>query len=240
MADRSTRPKQSARRDDAISELSETNVSVDLGSLDLGDDTQRNDLLDDDTTIKSDILQEFGDPGTGRSEKDSEGLHSGDQPSRKQLEHEVQLLKIEVSQKNLLLENVRAQCNAHMDDLREKLADATREKAALHARVENELLALREDANRRHDQRGDEILELKRRQSQLESLNSQLLEKLEQSKAFLQGQVSYFNAANQSIDLTQSFHLLCSTMEYLTWMRTRTTSCVLVTKRRCRCANSWP
>ena len=50
---------------------------------------------------------------------------------RKQLLHDMQLLKIEVSQKNLALENMKAEHVQLVEELEEKLHDATHQKQIL-------------------------------------------------------------------------------------------------------------
>ena len=56
---------------------------------------------------------------------------------RKQLLHDLQVVKIELSQKSLLLDNLKADSIQKIEELEEKLSDALHQKQILQARLEN-------------------------------------------------------------------------------------------------------
>ena len=57
---------------------------------------------------------------------------------RKQMQHDIQLLKIEVSQKNFALESLRAEQLQTVEELEEKLQDATHQKQILQVSKQNQ------------------------------------------------------------------------------------------------------
>ncbi|XP_050416944.1 progesterone-induced-blocking factor 1 [Patella vulgata] len=96
---------------------------------------------------------------------------------RKQLIHDLQLLRIELSQKNLAIENMKAESIQRVDELEEKLNDTLHQKQILQARLESQLAIQEEDAKKRQDMIKHELLDVRQRQQQLESANNRLREK---------------------------------------------------------------
>ena len=96
---------------------------------------------------------------------------------RKQLLHDIQVLKIELSQKSLLLDNVKADSMQKVEELEEKLSDAVHQKQILQARLESELKIQQDDSRRRQEQIQHELEGILRRQHQLESTNERLQER---------------------------------------------------------------
>ncbi len=60
-----------------------------------------------------------------------------DDLERRQLSHTIQLLKLELSQKQLLLETVRSETGGQLEELREQLADAQHEKTLASLRLQS-------------------------------------------------------------------------------------------------------
>lgn len=56
---------------------------------------------------------------------------------KRQLVHTIQLLKLELSQKQLLLDAARNEQASHLEELQEQLADATHEKRLLSLRLQS-------------------------------------------------------------------------------------------------------
>uniref|UniRef100_A0A4W3HWW7 Progesterone immunomodulatory binding factor 1 n=1 Tax=Callorhinchus milii TaxID=7868 RepID=A0A4W3HWW7_CALMI len=93
---------------------------------------------------------------------------------RKALHHDLQLLKIELSQKNLIIDNLKVDYLTQIEDLEEKLNDSLHQKQLLQVRLENQLKIQQEDARRRQDLRKQELETILERQKQLEQTNKQL------------------------------------------------------------------
>uniref|UniRef100_A0A8D0AJI9 Progesterone immunomodulatory binding factor 1 n=1 Tax=Sander lucioperca TaxID=283035 RepID=A0A8D0AJI9_SANLU len=87
---------------------------------------------------------------------------------RKELLHNVQLLKIELSQKNLIIDNMKADHMSKTEELEERLNDALHQK---------QVLALRLDRKVKQALRKQEMEAILLRQQQLEETNRQLCEK---------------------------------------------------------------
>lgn len=64
-------------------------------------------------------------------------LYSRDELERRQLTHTIQLLKLEVSQKQLLLETVRGETGGQLEELREQLADTQHEKKLFSLKLQS-------------------------------------------------------------------------------------------------------
>jgi progesterone-induced-blocking factor 1 len=89
----------------------------------------------------------------------------------------MQLLRIELSQKNLTLENMKAESLNKVEELEEKLNDALHQKQILAARLESQLAIQEQESKRRQDLIRDELEEVRQRQKHLESTNERLEEK---------------------------------------------------------------
>ncbi|XP_058040876.1 progesterone-induced-blocking factor 1 [Ahaetulla prasina] len=96
---------------------------------------------------------------------------------RKELLHNVQLLKIELSQKNLMLDNLKVEYLTKIEELEEKLNDAVHEKQLLSLRLDNQLALQQEDARKHQELMKQEMETILMRQRQLEKNNHQLLER---------------------------------------------------------------
>ncbi|KAF4075316.1 hypothetical protein AMELA_G00233060 [Ameiurus melas] len=96
---------------------------------------------------------------------------------RKELLHNIQLLKIELSQKNLIIDNLKMEHLTKMEELEEQLNDALHQKQILALRLDSQL-KVQQDENRKQQalmkQEMDAIL---LRQKQLEDTNRQLCER---------------------------------------------------------------
>ena len=96
---------------------------------------------------------------------------------RKQLLHDIQVLKIELSQKSLLLDNVKSEYMQKVDDLEEKLGESQHQRQILHARLESELKIQQDESKKRQEIVQKELNSILKRQQQLEETNQRLQEK---------------------------------------------------------------
>ncbi|XP_061692364.1 progesterone-induced-blocking factor 1 [Syngnathoides biaculeatus] len=96
---------------------------------------------------------------------------------RKELLQNVQLLKIELSQKNLIIDNMKADYMTKVEDLEERLNDALHQKQVLALRLDSELKIAQEDNRKQHALRKKEVDSILLRQQQLEEANLQMREK---------------------------------------------------------------
>ncbi|KAM4729540.1 progesterone-induced-blocking factor 1 [Anableps anableps] len=96
---------------------------------------------------------------------------------RKELLHTVQLLKIELSQKNLIIDNMKADHMSKAEELEEKLNDALHHKQVLSLKLDSQLKLAQEDNRKQQALRKQEMETILLRQQQLEETNRQLCEK---------------------------------------------------------------
>ncbi|XP_010620640.1 progesterone-induced-blocking factor 1 isoform X3 [Fukomys damarensis] len=96
---------------------------------------------------------------------------------RKELLHNIQLLKIELSQKNMMIDNLKVDYLTKMEELEEKLNDALHQKQLLTLRLDNQLTFQQKDARKYQELMKQEMETILLRQKQLEETNHQLREK---------------------------------------------------------------
>lgn len=96
---------------------------------------------------------------------------------RKQLAHDMQLLKIELSQKNMTIESLKVEHLQRVEELEEKLHDVTHQKQILQARLESELQIQQDEAKKRQLMISKELELVRTKQQHLEAANERLREK---------------------------------------------------------------
>lgn len=96
---------------------------------------------------------------------------------RKELLHNIQLLKIELSQKNMMIDNLKVDYLTKIEELEEKLNDALHQKQLLTLRLDNQLTFQQKDAKKYQELMKQEMETILLRQKQLEETNTQLREK---------------------------------------------------------------
>ncbi|NWS71215.1 PIBF1 factor, partial [Crotophaga sulcirostris] len=96
---------------------------------------------------------------------------------RKELLHNLQLLKIELSQKNLMIDNLKVEYLTKIEELEEKFNDAIHQKQLLSLRLDSQLALQQEDARKHQALMKQEMETILLRQKQLEETNHQLRER---------------------------------------------------------------
>ncbi|XP_060089520.1 progesterone-induced-blocking factor 1 [Heteronotia binoei] len=96
---------------------------------------------------------------------------------RKELLHNLQLLKIELSQKNLMLDNLKVEYLTKIEELEERLNDALHEKQLLSLRLDSQLALQQEDARKHQELMKQEMETILLHQKHLEETNHQLRER---------------------------------------------------------------
>ncbi|KAL1021668.1 hypothetical protein UPYG_G00016330 [Umbra pygmaea] len=96
---------------------------------------------------------------------------------RKELLHNLQLLKIEMSQKNLIIDNMKVEHLTKIEELEERLNDALHQKQILALRLDSQLKLTQDEARKQQALRKQEMDGILLRQKQLEETNKQLCEK---------------------------------------------------------------
>ncbi|KAM9727074.1 progesterone-induced-blocking factor 1 [Menidia menidia] len=96
---------------------------------------------------------------------------------RKELLHTVQLLRIELSQKSLIIDNMKADHLSKTEELEERLNDCLHQKQVLALRLDSQLKLAQEEQRKQQALRKQEMEAILLRQQQLEETNRQLCEK---------------------------------------------------------------
>ena len=118
-------------------------------------------------------------PGQSTTIADSDGENrvTRNMIEKKQLLHDLELLRIELSQKNLIIDNMNAEHLSKIDELEEKLSDSRHEKQMLQARLESQLKLQSEESKGRLERMRKELQIIMKRQQDLEIENVKLQEK---------------------------------------------------------------
>ncbi|KAJ1115363.1 hypothetical protein NDU88_003587 [Pleurodeles waltl] len=93
---------------------------------------------------------------------------------KKELMHNLQLLKIELSQKNLMIDNLKVEYLTKIEELEEKLNDTLHQKQLLALRLDSQSKLQQEDSRKHQELMKQEMETILMRQKQLEETNQQL------------------------------------------------------------------
>ncbi|CAD5116145.1 DgyrCDS5068 [Dimorphilus gyrociliatus] len=96
------------------------------------------------------------------------------QLEKKQLQHDLQVTKIELSQKCMLIDSIKSEYTQRIDDLQEQLADVTHAKQVLALRLDAEITKSQEEARKRQVAIQNQVEKLVNRQKILETQNEKL------------------------------------------------------------------
>ncbi|KAM6956355.1 progesterone-induced-blocking factor 1 [Aplochiton taeniatus] len=96
---------------------------------------------------------------------------------RKELIHNLQLAKIELSQKTLVIDNMKVDHLTKVEELEERLNDALHQKQLLALRLDNQLKLAQDESRKQQALRKQEMEAILQRQQQLEETNRQLCDK---------------------------------------------------------------
>ncbi|XP_075706368.1 progesterone-induced-blocking factor 1 isoform X2 [Rhinoderma darwinii] len=96
---------------------------------------------------------------------------------RKELLHNVQLLKIELSQKNLMIDNLKGEYLTKIEELEEKLNDTVHQKQLLALRLDTQTKIQQEETRKHQEQMKKDMEAILSRLKQSEETNAQLRER---------------------------------------------------------------
>ena len=104
---------------------------------------------------------------------------------KRQLLHSLQLLKLEISQKNLMIETLKNEQTNQTEELQDKLSDALHENRLIQMRLKSMTQAYEHEVKQLQQRRQDEIEALHDRQRQLEDTNPFLSQRIDEIKLAL-------------------------------------------------------
>ena len=105
--------------------------------------------------------------------------------NEKQLQHDLELAKIELSQKNLVIDTMKAEYLSKIDEVEEKLSDAIHQKQIIIAKFQNQMRTLREEYNHENKNLKQQVQFLLQKQREINLDNEKLTEKAIKSKDLL-------------------------------------------------------
>lgn len=151
-------------------------------SEDNGDSTLRteNDIsshLENTTDVESSTLLTSSALSSTQVDSEAENKITKHEIERKQLLHDLELLRIELSQKNLIIDNMKVDHMSKVDELEELLADTRHDKQILQARLESQLKLQQEESKSSLERTRQEMAKIFKRQQLLEQENKKLQEK---------------------------------------------------------------
>ena len=91
--------------------------------------------------------------------------------------HDLELLRIELSQKTLIIDNMKVEHLSKVDELEELLADTKHDKQILQARLESQLKLQQQESRSSLERTRQEMAKIFKRQQTLEFENKKLQEK---------------------------------------------------------------
>nr|XP_058960451.1 progesterone-induced-blocking factor 1-like [Pocillopora verrucosa] len=147
-----------------------------------GDSTLRteNDItgnLENTTDVESSTLLTSSALSSTQVDSEAENRITKHEIERKQLLHDLELVRIELSQKNLIIDNMKVEHLSKVDELEELLGDTRHEKQILQARLESQLKLQQEEAKSSLERTRLEMAKIFKRQQLLEIENKKLQEK---------------------------------------------------------------
>ena len=125
---------------------------------------------DNTTDVESTTLMTSSTLSSTQVDSESENRITKHEIDKKQLMHDLELLRIELSQKNLIIDNMKVDYLSKVDELEELVADMRHDKQILQARLESQLKLQRERTR-------EEMAKIFKRQQALELENKKLQEK---------------------------------------------------------------
>ena len=180
-------------------EMSESSLGTDLSTT-----TSVNYTLNDSTLLSDDIGGTVSSLTTSllstTNDAADDSKITAHMIEKKQLLHEMDRLRIELSHKSLLVESYKAELMNKIDDLEEKLSEVTYSKHMLKANLESQLKLKEDQANIQQRKLQEELIQITNRQKQLEKENMKLHEKAGYLKSNLFVDVDHLSE-EQYVDL---------------------------------------
>lgn len=140
--------------------------------------TENDATVDNTTEVESSTLLTSSALSSTQVDSEVENKITRHEIEKKQLLHDLELLRIELSQKNLIIDNMKVDYLGKVDELEEQLADTRHDKQILQARLESQLKLQQEEAKSSLERTRQEMEKIFKRQQTLEFENKKLQEKV--------------------------------------------------------------
>ena len=131
----------------------------------------------ENTTVESSTLLTSSALSSSQVDSEGDSRITKHEIERKQLLHDLELLRIELRQKNLVIDNMKVEHRGKVDELEELLDDNRHDKQILQARLESQLRLQQEEAKSALERMRQELAILLEKQKTLEVEKKKLEEK---------------------------------------------------------------
>lgn len=131
----------------------------------------------ENTTVESSTLLTSSALSSSQVDSEGDSRITKHEIERKQLLHDLELLRIELRQKNLVIDNMKVEHRGKVDELEELLDDNRHDKQILQARLESQLRLQQEEAKSALERMRQELVILLEKQKTLEVEKKKLEEK---------------------------------------------------------------
>lgn len=139
--------------------------------------TENDTICTENTTVESSTLLTSSALSSSQVDSEGDSRITKHEIERKQLLHDLELLRIELRQKNLVIDNMKVEHLGKVDELEELLDDNRHDKQILQARLESQLRLQQEEAKSALERMRQELAILLEKQKTLEVKNKKLEEK---------------------------------------------------------------
>ena len=139
--------------------------------------TENDTTSTENTTVESSTLLTSSALSSSQVDSEGDSRITKHEIERKQLLHDLELLRIELRQKNLVIDNMKVEHLGKVDELEELLDDNRHDKQMLQARLESQLRLQQEEAKSALERMRQELAILLEKQKTLEVKNKKLEEK---------------------------------------------------------------
>ena len=139
--------------------------------------TENDTASTENTTVESSTLLTSSALSSSQVDSEGESRITKHEIERKQLLHDLELLRIELRQKNLVIDNMKVEHLGKVDELEELLDDNRHDKQILQARLESQLRLQQDEAKSSLERLRQELAIVLEKQQTLEVENKKLEEK---------------------------------------------------------------
>ena len=115
----------------------------------------------------------------------SEEVITKDMINKKQLQHDLELARIELVQRNLMIDSIKAEYLSKIDELEERVSDEMHQKQLLTVQFQNQLRASRQELKMENERLKNDVANLLKHQKNATADNDKLMRKAIECKEVL-------------------------------------------------------
>lgn len=138
-----------------------------------------------ETTVPTDLTVSQSESDENGHSTRFRGNVTKSELQKKQMSHDIQLLKIELSQKSMIIDNMKLEHMSSVEELEEKLNEVLHQKKITQTMLENQVRLMNEEMKLKERKFDSELKLLLEKQEQLENVNLNYCETAEEVKRSL-------------------------------------------------------